>query len=176
MTTKQIRMTFQAQNNTGETNSVQVQLNGVVKFEGALPETGPLVTGDSSFSVTTITFDQDIADWAAENTDPVTVPLTISVTGGSVILQQTESNYNLIYINKGTVEAPVWEAHAGKDDTYQVCNIVEQPTWDGEALLDRYNIEYNNGPIQITGPGQLKVYSGETIVTALAIARFNDSI
>lgn len=176
MTTKQIRMAFQVQNNAGETNTVQVQLNGVVKFEGTLPETGPLVIGGDSATVTTITFDQDVADWASGNTAPVNASLTASVTGGSIVVQKTESNYNIIYANTGTEEAPVWVASAGNADTYQTCNIVGQPTWGGEALLDRYNIEYNNGPTQITGPGQLEVYSGETVETVLEIARFNNSI
>jgi hypothetical protein len=176
MTTKQIKMAFQVENSAGETNTVQVQLNGVIKFNGTLPETGPLIIGGDSYSVTTIEFDQDVADWASGNTTPVNTPLTVSVTGGSVALQTTESNYNIIFTNTGTEEAPVWVASAGNAETYQTCNIVEQPTWAGEALLDRYNIEYNNGPIQVTGPGQLEVYSGETVETVLAIARFNNSI
>jgi hypothetical protein len=178
MTTKQIRMTFQVQNDTGKTNTVQVQLNGVIKFEGTLPETGPLIIGGDwdSYSLTNITFDQDVSDGSVENNAPVNMPLTFSVTDGSVILQLTESNYNIRYTNTGTEEDPVWVASAGDADTYHTCNIVEQPTWNSEALLDRYNIEYNNGPIQITGPGQVEVYAGETMQTMLAIPRFNNSI
>jgi hypothetical protein len=176
MTTKQIRMAFQVENNAGETNTVQVQLNGVVKFEGTLPETGPLIIGGESYTVTNITFDQDVADWATGNTAPVNMSLTVSVTGGSVVLQATESNYNVIYTNTGTEEAPVRQASAGNANTYQICNIVEQPTWGGEALLDRYNIEDNIGPVQVTGPGQVGIYSGETVETVLEIARFNNSI
>jgi hypothetical protein len=176
MTTKQIRMAFQVENNPGETNTVQVQLNGVTKFNGTLPVTGPLIIGGESFSVTTITFDQDVADWALDNTTPVNTPLTVSVTGGSVVLQANESNYSIQHTNTGTKEAPVWVASAGNAETYQICNIVEQPTWGGEALLDRYNIEYNNGPVQVTGPGQVEIYSGETVETVLAIARYNDSV
>jgi hypothetical protein len=176
MTTKQIRMAFQVENNAGETTTVQVQLNGVIKFNGTLPETGPLIIGGESFSVTNITFDQDIAIWASGNTTPVNTPLTVSVTGGSVVLERTDSNYNVTYTNTGTEEDPVWVDSAGNADTYQPCNIVEQPTWGGEALLDRYNIEDNIGPVQVTGPGQVEVYSGETVETVLAIARYNDSL
>lgn len=176
MTTKQIRMAFQVENNPGETNTVQVQLNGVIKFEGTLPETGPLIIGGGSYSVTNITFDQDIADWASTALEPVNMPLTVTATNGSIIVQATESNYNVIATNTGTEEAPVWVLSAGNADTYQVCNIVEQPTWGSEALLNRYDIEDNNGPVQVTGPGQLEVFSGETVETVLAIARFNNSI
>jgi hypothetical protein len=176
MTTKQIRMAFQVENNPGETNTVQVQLNGVTKFNGTLPVTGALIIGGESFSVTTITFDQDVADWTPTDSEPVNIPLIVTATGGSVVLETTESNYNVKFINTGTEEDPVWEKVAGNAETYQICNIVEQPTWGGEALLDRYNIEYNNGPVQVTGPGQVEIYSGETVETVLEIARYNDSV
>lgn len=176
MTTKQIKMTFQVENNVGQTNAVQVQLNGVIKFEGTLPETGPLIIGGGSYSVTSITFDQDVADWAPTDTDPVAIPLIVTVTGGSISVENTASNYSIGYENTGTPEAPVYISVAGNADDYQICDIVEQPTWNGQALLDRYNIEYNNGPIQITGPGELIVYSGETVQTTLAVARFNNSL
>lgn len=176
MTTKQIKMTFQVQNNAGETNTVLVQLNGVTKFEGSLPETGPLVVGGGgTYSVTNITFDQDVADWSSTDVDPVNIPLTVVVTGGSISLENTESNYSATATNTGTPETPVWISTPGDVNTYQTCNIVQQPTWNGEALLDRYNIEYNNGPIQVTGPGELVVYSSETVQTVLAVARFSSS-
>ena len=176
MTTKQIRMNFQVENNVGQTNTVIVQLNGVTKFEGTLPETGPLILGGGSYTVTNITFDQDVADWAPTDMDPVSIPLTVTVTGASISLENSEANYYRSSINTGTQEDPAWIPVAGTADAYEICNIIEQPTWNGQALLDRYNIEYNNGPIQVTGPGELIIYSGETVQTVLAVARFNNSV
>lgn len=176
MATKQIKMDFQVENNVGETNTVLVQLNGVTKFEGTLPETGPIIVGGDSYSLTSITFDQDVADWVTTDTDPVNIPLSVTVTGGSICLQDSYANYSRTSINTGTLEAPVWTQVAGTATDFLNCNIVEQPTWGGNALLDRYNIEYNNGPIQVTGPGQLEVYTGETVQTVLAVPRFNNTL
>jgi hypothetical protein len=178
MGTKQIKMTFQVENNSGESNSVQVQLNGVTKFEGTLPETGPITTDINSATLTTITFDQDVADWVSNETDsvPVNIPLSITVTGASIVLQKSESNYNTNFTNTGTEEEPVWVKSPGDADTYQICDIVEQPTWNGETLLGRYDIQYHNGIQQETGPGALLVESGETVQTALKVARFNNAV
>jgi hypothetical protein len=178
MGTKQIKMTFQVENTSEESNSVQVRLNGVTKFEGTLPETGTITNDIGNSTFTSITFDQDVADWVNNETDkvPVNIPLEITVTGASIALKNAESNYNVNFTNTGTEEEPVWSQEPGDVDTYQLCNIVEQPTWNGEPLLGRYDIQYHNGTHQETGPGVVLVLSGETVQTVLKVARFNNSV
>jgi hypothetical protein len=176
MPTKQIKVSFQVDNNPGTTNNVLVQLNGITKFEGSLPVTGPIIVGADSVTFTSITFDQDIDNYTSTERDPVNIPLLITVTGGSISLESTESNYSKTYTNSGTAESPVWTSNAGTDNVYTLCNVVEQPTWNGEALLNRYDIQYNNGPIENTGPGEIVVYSGETMQTVLSVDRFNNTL
>jgi len=48
--------------------------------------------------------------------------------------------------------------------------------WNAVADLVRYNIEYNHGPIQITGPGEVLIYSNETVVFDVAVANFNNTV
>jgi hypothetical protein len=174
MATKQIQMAFQVQNNAGETNTVQVQLNGVTKFEGTLPETGPLIIGGDAYSVTNITFDQDVEVVTASGPQTANVALSVTVSGGSISLEDTFANYTRTVINTGTAEEPVWTVVPGTAENFVLCNVIEQPTWNGEALLDRYNIEYNLGPVQVTGPGQLVVYPSETVQTTLAVGLYNN--
>lgn len=52
---------------------------------------------------------------------------------------------------------------------FSVCNIVTQPLWNGESDLVRYDIRYNNGPEQITGPGEVLIQPGETVTFDISV-------
>jgi hypothetical protein len=101
---------------------------------------------------------------------------SVVVNGGSVLIEDIFTNYSYSVINTGTEEVPVWEVVAGTDTAFRITNIVSQPMWNGVALLDRYNIEYNNGPIQVSGPGAVLVDSNETAEFNVEIANFNNSL
>jgi hypothetical protein len=175
MATKQMNISFQAENTPEMTNTVEIALNGATVYTGSLPETGPIITGGDSYTVNNITFDIDVPV-ATANSITSTVAFSMVVNGGSVLIEDIFTNYSYSVINTGTAEAPVWEGVAGTNTAFEVTNIVSQPMWNSVALLDRYNIEYNNGPIQVTGPGAVLILSDETVGFNVAVANFNDTV
>jgi hypothetical protein len=175
MATKQMNISFQAENEPESTNTVEITLNGVTVYTGSLPETGPIITGGGSYTVNNITFDIDVLV-ATANSLTSTMTFAAAVAGGTVQIEDITTNYNVSWINTGTEEAPAWEAVAGTNTAFAVTNITSQPMWNGVALIDRYNIEYNYGPTQISGPGEVIVYSNETVGFNVAVANFNDTV
>ncbi len=175
MATKQMNISFQVENAPETTNTVEITLNGTTVYTGSLPETGPIITGGDSYTLTNITFDIDVP---VANTASLTSTMTFSaaVAGGTVQIEDITTNYNFSSINTGTEEVPVLESVAGTNTAFAVTNIVSQPMWNGEADLDRYNIEYNIGPIQVTGPGDVLIYSDETVAFDVDVANFNDTL
>jgi hypothetical protein len=175
MTTKQMNISFQVQNTLGSTNTVEIALNGATVYTGSLPETGPIISGGGSYDVTNITFDIDVPVATVGNTTS-TLTFSAAVTGATVQVEQITTNYNISLINTGTDETPVWESVAGTDTAFATTNIVSQPQWNGVADLTRYNIEYNNGPILTTGPGEVLIFNGETVEFDVLVANFNDTL
>jgi len=175
MATKQMNISFQAENTPGMTNTVEITLNSATVYTGSLPETGPLIVGDGSYTVNNITFDIDVPV-ATANSITSTAAFSMVVNGGSVLISDISTNYNVSWTNTGTPETPVWEAVAGTNTEFAVTDIVSQPMWNAVADLVRYNIEYNRGPIQITGPGEVLIYSNETVVFDVAVANFNNTV
>jgi len=175
MATKQMNISFQAENTPGMTNTVEITLNSATVYTGSLPETGPLIVGGGSYTVNNITFDIDVPV-ATANSITSTEVFSMVVNGGSVLISNISTNYSVSWTNTGTPEAPVWEAVAGTNTEFAVTDIVSQPMWNAVADLDRYNIEYNHGPTQITGPGAVLIYSNETVVFDVAVANFNNTI
>jgi hypothetical protein len=175
MATKQMNISFQVQNAPESTNTVEITLNGATVYTGSLPETGPIITGGDSYTTTNITFDIDVPV-ATANSVTSSMAFSAEVNGGSIQIEDITTNYNVSWINTGTEEAPVWEPVAGTDSAFAITNIVSQPMWNGVADLARYDIEYNYGPIQVTGPGEVLIYSNETVGFNVAVANFNDTI
>jgi len=175
MATKQMNISFQAENTPEMTNTVEIALNGATVYTGSLPETGPIITGGDSYTVNNITFDIDVPV-ATANSLTSTMTFSAAVAGGTVQIEDITTNYNVSWINTGTAEAPVWEPVAGTNSAFAITNIVSPPMWNGVADVSRYNIEYNYGPTQVTGPGEVMVYSSETVVFDVAVANFNNTI
>ena len=175
MATKQMNISFQVQNAPETTNTVEIALNGATVYTGSLPETGPIITGGGSYDVTNINFNIDVPVATANSLTSI-MTFSAAVAGGTVQIEAITTNYNYSWINTGTEEAPVWEPVAGTDTAFAVTNIVSQPMWNDVALPGRYNIEYNIGPIQITGPGEVLIFSGETVEFNVAVANFNDTV
>jgi hypothetical protein len=176
MATKQMKIAFQVQNALGSSNTVEIALNGATVYTGTLPETGPVITGGESYTVTNITFDIDVPVLTSTGNATSTMTFSVAVTGATVQIEDIFTNYNVSFTNTGTAEAPVYNPVAGTDTAFAFTNIVSQPLWNGVADLNRYNIEYNNGPTQVTGPGEVLIYSGETTTFDLAVASFNDTV
>ena len=175
MATKQMNISFQVQNAPESTNTVEITLNGATVYTGSLPETGPIIAGGDSYTTTNITFDID-APVATVSNPTSTMAFSTVVTGGTVQIEDITTNYNVSWINSGTEEEPVPEPVAGTSTAFITTNIVSQPLWNGVADLGRYNIEYNYGPIQVTGPGEVLIYSDETVGFNVAVANFNDTV
>ena len=171
-----MNIAFQVQNASGSSNTVEIALNGATVYTGTLAETGPVITGGESYTVTNITFDIDVPVLTSTGNLINNMAFSAAVTGATVQIEDISTNYNVSFINTGTAEAPVYEPVAGTNTAFTRTNIASQPLWNGVALTDRYNIQYNNGPTQVTGPGEVLTYSGETVTFDLTVASFNDAV
>jgi hypothetical protein len=145
-------------------------------YTGTLPETGPVITGGDSNPVTNINFDIDVPVLTSIGNFYSNMAFSAAITGATVQIEDITTNYTVSFVNTGTAEAPVLDPIAGTDTAFALTNIVSQPQWNGAADLNRYNIEQNNGPIQVTGPGEVLIYSGETVAFDLAVANFNNTV
>jgi len=170
-----MNISFQVKNNFNSTNAVEITLGNATIYTGTLPETGPIITGGGSYTTTNITVDIDVPV-ATLNTQNSTIPFSMSVTGGEVQIEDITTNYNYATINTGTEENPVWVTTAGTADNFKVTNIETQPLWNGVALIERYNIEYNKGPIMISGPGEVQINANETVEFDVLVPNFNDTV
>jgi len=175
MATKQMSISFQVENAPASTTTVEIALNGATVYTGSLPETGPIITGGGDHTTTNITFDIDTPVTAQGNA-PSIMTFTAVVAGGTVQIEGITTNYNYSVINTGPEEAPVWEVVAGTATEFKIVNIVSQPMWNGEADLSRYNIEYNDGTVQATGPGDVIIWNTETVEFNIEVPNFNDTV
>lgn len=175
MPTKQIKIKMQARADTGQTTKLVVKIDGVVMFEDFVPETGEIVL-DQENPNEFVSFDYDVPA-ANPTSDPpeltVTKPMEIYCQHGEIKVENIMANYTGRPENQGTEQDPQWQWVPGNSDEFVTCDIVSQPLWNGEALLDRYNIVYNRGPDQITGPGEILIYNGETVVFDAAIPLYS---
>ena len=71
--------------------------------------------------------------------------------------------------NDVAVDGTIIEMH---DIKFMTPNVVEQPKFNGEVLLDRYDIEGHDVMGGEFGVGSIPVYSGETATTKIAIADY----
>jgi len=179
MATKQLKLTLQAQPLGGSDVTVVVTVDGEVKFNQTVPEAGPIVLNQPNPNeYIEIDIDVpvlDVIDYA-NVPSTVTLPVSISSTNGAIKIDYFSDNFFL-----GWQESPPASNNfvqvAGTASTWhEPCEIVSQPLWNGEALLNRYNIEYNNGPAQVTGPGEILIENGETVTFDLKVNKFNDTI
>jgi hypothetical protein len=170
MTTKQLKITLQAQPISGANVTCVISVNGTECFNQSVPECDPIVLNQTDPSET-IQFDIDVPTWTAGNTAPtVTYPVSIAVTNGSIKIENFSNNFAARF--DPTANTVI----AGSVDTWQGPNeIVSQPLWNGQALLERYDITYNRGPNQVTGPGEVLVQNGETVTFDLEIEKYNDT-
>jgi hypothetical protein len=174
MAIKQIRLRLQAQPLAEQDVLLTVAIDGVERFRQTVPPCDPIVLDEADPSET-IEFDLDVPV-ATANTDPrITSSVSVQCTDGDVKIEVFENNFCVA--SYPDPEKPnTWIQVEGTATDWEVCNIVSQPLWNGQALLDRYDIQYNLGPIQDTGPGEVLVLSGETVTFDIQINKFNDSL
>jgi hypothetical protein len=170
MATKQMNISFQVQNTLESTNTVTITLGGTTVYTGTLPETGPVITGGDSNTVTNITFDIDVPVLTSIGNFTSTMAFSAAVTGATVQIEDITTNYTVSFTNTGTAETPVWTSAAGTNTEFALTDIVSQPLWNGAADLNRYNIEYNKGP------GQVLIFDGETVSFDIPVANFNNKV
>ena len=165
MPTKQVKLTLQASPASGQDVNLLITVDGATKFNQTVPAVGPAEQGITDPSES-LQFDLNV-DALVANSNVVTETHTFSMTAtnGRAKIESIASNFSRQDANV-----------AGNASTFLVCNIVSQPMWNGQALLERYDIAYNNGPIQVTGPGEILIESGETVTFDVAVQKFNDSL
>lgn len=163
MPTKQVKITLQASPDAGQDVNLVVAVDGTTKINQAVPAVGPAEQGITDPSET-VQFDLDVAN-ATANVANTVCAFSITATNGRAKIETIATNF--------TVQG---NAVPGNATVFLTSNIVSQPLWNGQALLDRYDIAYNNGPIQITGPGEVLIESGETVTFDVAVQNFNDSL
>ena len=169
MPNKTIQFKLQAEPSADQDVNIMIAVDNVQVFNQSVPSVGPVqmdVPDPSEF----FTFDLDVA--ASNQVGKTeTRNFSISVTNGTAKIEQIQANFTASLEQVGNVSNFV----PGSANSFHICNIVSQPTWNGEVYLGRYNIEYNNGPIQVTGPGEVLITSDETTVFDVAVPAFNDS-
>ena len=177
MAIKQLKATLQAQSTVpGQTVTVAISVNNEVKFNQSIPETGP-VAQNIPGPVDTFEFDIDVPVLDVfDDPEESTVILAISVTSssGTIMIENLSNNFYFSAV-QDPEDPEKFIPKAGTATDWRICQIVSQPLWNGVAILDRYNIEYNIGPIQVTGPGEVYIADGETVTFDLQVNKYNDT-
>ena len=160
MTTKTIQMEFQVAANDGVSALVTVSAAGQQVFSGQLDQTsnplpGQIMPDDVPFSL--VSFEIDVAEPAAGQIE-TPIDVVIAVSGGSITLQETETNYvsRIIPANPPT-NSFASTIIPGDATTFYTCRFANQPVWTPPAT-GRLNYEDN----LTTGPGSLLLLDGES--------------
>lgn len=169
MPTKTLKFTLQAEPSAEQDVGVLIKVDNVTVFNQAVPSIGPVQPGIADPSEF-FTFDLDVA-YGANVGNTETRNFSITAQNGTAKIENISCNFSAIAEQQGNV----WNLVAGDANNFVVCNIVSQPMFNGEVITSRYDIEYNNGPIAITGPGEVLVFDGENAVFDVAVWAFNDS-
>jgi hypothetical protein len=181
MAIKQMKVALQVQPQGEADVEVSVTANGVQVFNQAVPECGPVVLNQPD-PCEYVQFDIDVPVLAPGNIGgveslpgEVPVDLAITCTNGTIKIDYFSENFFLTTqptgqpANTFAGSANVWR----DDPNYKggPVRIISQPLWNGQAMLDRYNIDANEG----TGPGELLVGPGETLTLTVSVFKFNDT-
>jgi len=162
MPTKQIKVIFQANPTSDQDVTLQIAVDDETKFNQQVPAMGPAQQGIPD-PTENIEFDLDMAN-ATANAFFTNLAFSITAINGRAKIETLQANF--------TMTANL----AGYANGFVTCDIVSQPLWNGTALLERYNLEYNRGPEQITGPGEVQILAGETVTFDVQVPNWNDSL
>jgi hypothetical protein len=171
MGTKQVKMEFQVAANDGALAQVTITAGGTQVFSGSLAQTeNPLpvqvLNDETPFSL--VEFELDVPDMPVPpgNADSygqwvTTTDITISVSGGTVALQETLANYTAtpVEITPPTTP-PGYQVVPGNASTFATLRFANQPVWtptntDPGRLIFADNIN--------TGPGTLTIFDNQSV-------------
>ena len=165
MPIKQVKLTMQAVSDSESTVNLSVSVDGNVKFNQTVPTVGSGQQGITDPNEI-VEFDLEVASAQGKsNLEDIFAPETLSfsatATDGLIKIENISVNFNPeLSSNVGNLLANVVSSGV---DGLVACNIITQPLWNGVANTAIYNIEYNLGPLQITGPGEVVIESGQTV-------------
>jgi hypothetical protein len=176
MAIKQMKLTMQAVGNTESGAELLVSIDGNTKIDQSVPSVGSADLGIVDPSEI-VEFDievgsaqglSNLADIFAQETHS----FSATATNGVIKIENISVNFNPeMTSNVGNILANVVSSGA---NGFSVVNIVTQPLWDGIADTAIYDIEMNNGPEQITGPGEVLIQAGQTVTFDITIPLFYD--
>lgn len=180
MALKPTQFRFQVAAADGSSVQVNITMDGNPLWSGSLAHTTDTVIrkfgfGDTPYSTAACDIDMPVtgvpvteaprpAPERSNLTDSQSQNklMTISVTGGDVVLTGIAQQYNPTWIEEFNPEGDPptkWVYIGGNPEFSDWWNIVTQPLWNGVPDLIRYNIAQYLG---ISGPGSVRIMSGET--------------
>lgn len=174
MSTKQIKMEFQVVADDGISANVTVTAGGTQVFSGPLAHTVAVMPGqvyNDQTPYSLVEFDFDVANLPhpLTGTAYVLTDMTISVTGGSICLQETEANYAVSFVEvTPPTSPPTWQQVPGDATTFPTLNYGTQPVWTPPAV-GRLDIADNTG----TGPGSLLLLENESVAYQVEMSYYS---
>jgi hypothetical protein len=179
MGTKQVKMEFQVAADDGVSAQVTITAGGTQVFSGAVGQTAnplpdQIFVDSTPFSL--VEFDLDVADMPTPWGDPgqygqwtTPVDITISVSGGSVCLQETAANYST-YLTEITppTAPPTYHTVPGNATIFSTLRYATQPVWT-PTCTDRLNIADNVD----TGPGSLLLLDSESVAYQVSMTLYS---
>jgi hypothetical protein len=176
MAIKQMKLTVQAVGHTESGAELLVLIDGNVMIDQSVPSVGSADLGIADPSEI-VEFDIEVGSAQGQSNlanilAQETRSFSATATNGVIKLENISVNFNpKITSNVGNILANVVSSGA---DGFFVVNIVTQPLWDGVADTAKYDIKLNNGPEQITGPGEVLIQAGETVTFDISVPLFYD--
>ena len=181
MGTKQVKMEFQVAANDGELAQVTITAGGTQVFSGSLAQTenpfpDQVLNDATPFSL--VEFEMDVADMSVPpgNADSygqwvTSTDVTISVSGGSVCLQETLANYTATAgeITPPTTP-PTYQIVSGNASTFATLRYATQPVWTptntdpGRLIIDD-NVD--------TGPGSLTISDNQSVAYQVSMTLYS---
>ena len=179
MGTKQVKMEFQVAANDGELVQATITAGGTQVFSGSLAQTqnplpGQVYNDSTPFSLVEFELDVDNMPVPAGNSDShgqwvTSTDITISVSGGSVCLQDTLANYTAQWVKVIPLWGPpTYQLVSGNASTFSTLWCATQPVWT-PAAVGRLDIADNVN----TGPGSLLLLDNESVAYQVAMTLYS---
>lgn len=157
MSTKQIKVECYVVADDQVSVNATIAVDGIQKWSGDLANTHSAVPdggGVDTLSYSVAEFDLEVDDFINGQTvyEYKKKNLTFTVTGGTLVIKFIKENYN---------------GAAGDSSDFVELSITEQPTWDGEARIERFYLETGSGPKS----GPMPLYAGEVLAFPVYISK-----
>jgi hypothetical protein len=176
MAIKQMKLTMQAVGDAGTSAELSVSIDGITKINQSVPSVGSASLGIPDPSET-VEFDIEVSS-AQGLLNVVDIfaqeihSFSAHASNGVIKIEAISVNFSpQMSSNVGNILANTTSSGA---NGFSVVNIVTQPLWDGTADTAIYDIIMNNGPTQITGPGEVLIQSGQTVAFDISVPLYYD--